>query len=74
MVVKALDFTYPSQICDIWEQRVLFYGHTVPKLVQADDTLNEDTKASWVEDENNTFYNRQMKYCKLFQNNKLYMD
>lgn len=71
---ETLDFTYPSQICDVWEQRVLFYGHTVPKLVQADDTLNEDTKASWVEDENNTFYSRQMKYCELFQNNKLYMD
>lgn len=71
---ETLDFTYPSQICDVWEQRVLFYGHTVPKLVQADDTLNEDTKASWVEDENNTFYNSQMKYCELFQNNKLYMD
>lgn len=71
---ETLDFTYPSQICDVWEQRVLFYGHTVPKLVQADDTLNEDTKASWEEDENNTFYDHQMKYCELFQNNKLYMD
>ncbi len=71
---ETLDFTYPSQICDVWEQRVLFYGHTVPKLVQADDTLNEDTKASWTEDENNSFYNHQMKYCELFQNNKLYMD
>ena len=71
---ETLDFTYPSQICDVWEQRVLFYRHTVPKLVQADDTLNEDTKASWVEDENNTLYNSQMKYCELFQNNKLYMD
>lgn len=71
---ETLDFTYPGQICDVWKQRVLFYGHTVPKLVQADDTLNEDTKASWAEDENNTLYNRQMKYCELFQNNKLYMD
>lgn len=71
---ETLDFTYPGQICDVWERRVLFYGHTVPKLVQADDTLNEDTKASWVEDKNNTFYNSQMKYCELFQNNKLYID
>lgn len=68
------DFVYPGQICDVWEKRVLFYGHTVPKLVQADNTLNEDIKATWAEDENNAFYNRQMKYCELFQNNKLYMD
>lgn len=71
---ETIDFTYPSQICDVWEQRALFYGHTVPGLVQANDTLNEDTKASWVEDENNTFYNSQMKYCELFRNNELYMD
>lgn len=71
---EASDFTYPTQICDVWERRTLFYGHTVPQLVQADDTLNEETKATWAEDENNYFYNRQMEYCELFQNNKLYMD
>ncbi len=59
---------------NIMEKRVLFYGHTVPRLVQADDTLNEDTKAKWAEDENNVFYNSQMKYCELFQNHKLYPD
>lgn len=68
------EFTYPGQICDVWEKRALFYGHTVPRLVQADDTLNEDTKAKWAEDENNAFYNSQMKYCELFQNHKLYLD
>lgn len=68
------NFTYPSQICDVWKRRVLFYGHTVPKLVQADDTLNEDIKAAWAEDENNVFYNSQMEYCELFQNNKLYIN
>ncbi len=59
---------------NIMEKRVLFYGHTVPRLVQADDTLNEDTKAKWAEDENNVFYNSQMKNCELFQNHKLYPD
>lgn len=71
---ETSNFTYPDQICDVWERRVLFYGHTVPKLVQADDSLNEDIKASWAEDETNTFYNRQMEYCELFQNNQLYID
>lgn len=71
---ESPDFAYPGQICDVWEKRVLFYGHTIPKLVQADDTLNEDVKATWAEDENNAFYNHQMKYCELFQNNKLYID
>lgn len=28
----------------------------------------------WKIDNNNTFYNSQMEYCKLFQNNMLYMD
>lgn len=70
----ATNFTYPSELCDVWEKRALFYGHTIPKLVQEDDTLNDDIKAAWAEDDNNAFYNRQMEYCKLFQNNLLYMD
>lgn len=68
------DFIYPNQVCDVWERRVLFYGHTVPGLVQADSALDEATKAKWAEDEDNSFYNWQMEYCELFQNNKLYMD
>lgn len=71
---ETADFVYPSNVCNLWEKRTLFYGHTVPKLVQADETLNEDTKAKWPEDDNNDFYNWQMEYCELFQNNKLYMD
>lgn len=71
---KITDFIYPDQICDVWEKRVLFYGHTVPEIVQKDNTLNEDVKKAWTEDKNNTFYNSQMEYCKLFQNNILYMD
>lgn len=71
---ETSDFKYPNQICDVWESRTLFYGHTFPKLVQADSTLNEETKAKWPEDENNDFYNWQMEYCELFQNNRLYMD
>lgn len=71
---KIPDFTYPGGLCDVWEKRVLFYGHTVPRMVQADDTLNQDVKAHWAEDENNAFYNQQMEYCELFQNNKLYID
>ncbi len=70
----ASGFTYPGQICDVWERRVLFYGHTIPEIVQADDSLDEDVKALWAEDENNSFYNWQMEYCELFRNNKLYMD
>lgn len=41
--------------------------------VQVHETL-EQLQYELAEDENNTFYNRQMKYCELFQNNKLYMD
>lgn len=70
---KDEDFAYPKSICDVWEERTVFYAHTVPKLVQADDTLDEDVKANWVEDENNSFYNRQMEYCELFKGNELYM-
>lgn len=71
---ETSDFIYPSQIYDVWEKRVLFYGHTVPKIVQEDDTLNEDIKAAWAEDDNNAFYNWQMEYCELFKNNVLYME
>lgn len=71
---ETSDFMYPSRICDVWERRTLFYGHTFPMLVQADDALNEDTKANWPEDNDNSFYNWQMEYYELFQNNKLYMD
>ncbi len=71
---EAAEFVYPGQICEVWERRVLFYGHTVPRLVQADGTLNEDMKAAWPEDENGAFYNGQMEYCELFRNNRLYRD
>ncbi|MCI8507463.1 MAG: hypothetical protein HFJ06_02695 [Lachnospiraceae bacterium] len=67
-------FIYLDQICDVWEKRVIFYGHTVLRLVWANDTLNKDNKAKWAEDENYAFYDWQMEYCKLFKNNQLYVD
>lgn len=68
------DFSYPPSIYEVWEQRALFYGHTFPNLVQADDSINDEIKAMWQEDENNDFYNRQMEYCELFKNDRLYME
>ena len=67
-------FVYPSELCDVWEERVLFYAHTVPQLVQKNEALNEETKAKWPEDVEGSFYNWQMKYCNLFEGNNLYMD
>lgn len=71
---ETTNFSYPTSICEVWEQRVLFYGHTFPELVQADDTINDDIKAMWQEDENNAFYNWQIEYCELFKNNQLYSE
>lgn len=67
------DFVYPNLICDVWEARTFFYAHTLPQLVQKDDTLDEDVKAYWM-CENNAFYNQQMEYCELFRKNELYTD
>ena len=67
-------FVYPSELCNVWEERVLFYAHTVPQLVQENDDLNEETKAKWPEDVNGSFYNWQMKYCELFEGNRWYAD
>ena len=67
-------FVYPSMLCDVWKDRVLFYAHTVPQLVQENDALNEEIKAKWPEDVDNSFYNWQMEYCKLFEINNLYID
>lgn len=67
-------FVYPGELCDVWEERVLFYAHTVPQLVQKNETLNEETKAKWPEDVEGSFYNWQMKYCNLFEGNNLYME
>lgn len=67
-------FVYPGELCDVWEERVLFYAHTVPQLVQKNEALNEETKAKWPEDVDGAFYNWQMKYCNLFEGNNLYMD
>ena len=67
-------FVYPSELCNVWEERVLFYAHTVPQLVQKNEALNEETKAKWPEDVDGAFYNWQMKYCNLFEGNNLYMD
>ena len=51
-----------------------FYAHTVPQLVQENDALNEETKEKWPEDTDDSFYNWQMEYCKLFKENNLYKD
>ena len=67
-------FVYPGELCDVWEERVLFYAHTVPQLVQKNGALNEETKAKWPEDVDGAFYNWQMKYCNLFEGNNLYTD
>lgn len=67
-------FVYPGELCDVWEERVLFYAHTVPQLVQKNEALNEETKAKWPEDVEESFYNWQMKYCNLFEGNNLYME
>lgn len=67
-------FVYPGELCNVWEERVLFYAHTVPQLVQKNEALNEETKAKWPEDVDGAFYNWQMKYCNLFEGNNLYMD
>ena len=67
-------FVYPGELCDVWEERVLFYAHTVPQLVQKNEALNEETKAKWPEDVDGAFYNWQMKYCNLFEGNNLYME
>ena len=67
-------FVYPSKLCNVWEERVLFYAHTVPQLVRENEALNEETKAKWPEDVEGSFYNWQMKYCNLFEGNNLYMD
>ena len=67
-------FVYPGELCDVWEERVLFYAHTVPQLVQKNETLSEETKAKWPEDVEGSFYNWQMKYSNLFEENNLYMD
>ena len=67
-------FVYPGELCDVWEERVLFYAHTVPQLVQKNEALNEETKAKWPEDVDGAFYNWQMKYCNLFEGNNLYMN
>lgn len=71
---KKENFAYPSMLCDVWEKRTLFYAHTIPQLVQENDALNEETKAKWPEDIDGSFYNWQMKYCKLFEANILYLD
>ena len=67
-------FVYPGELCDVWEERVLFYAHTVPQLVQKNEALNEETKAKWPEDVDGAFYNWQMKYSNLFEGNNLYME
>ena len=66
------EFEYPSSICDVWEQRAFFYAHTYPESIQADDTISDEVKSQWPVDENNSFYDSQIKYCDLFRANQLY--
>ncbi|MCM1333953.1 MAG: hypothetical protein NC084_03705 [Bacteroides sp.] len=65
-------FSYPSGLDEVWEERVHFYAHTYPSLIQADDTLSEETKAMWREDESGAFYDSQMVYRELFRDDRLY--
>ena len=65
-------FKYPSSINEVWEQRAFFYAYTYPKLIQEDETINDEVKSQWPIDENHSFYDSQIKYCDLFSNNQLY--
>ncbi|MCR5098521.1 MAG: hypothetical protein K6B14_06200, partial [Lachnospiraceae bacterium] len=69
---KGKEFAYPSLICDVWEQRAMFYAYTYPESIQADETINDEVKSQWPVDEDHTFYDSQMKYCDLFRANQLY--
>lgn len=69
---NGVEFVYPSSICDIWELRVHFYAYTYPELIQADETINDEVKSQWPVDENNWFYDSQMRFCDLFRANQLY--
>jgi len=66
------EFVYPSSICDVWEQRALFYANTYPESIQADETISDEVKAQWPVDENHWFYDSQMEYCDLFRANQIY--
>ena len=66
------NFEYPSSICDMWEQRTLFYAQTYPESIQADETINDTVKSPWPVDKNHEFYNSEMKYCDLFKTNQIY--
>ena len=66
------EFSYPSEICEVWEGRARFYAYTYPETIQADASINDEVKAQWPVDENHQFYDSQMKYCDLFNSNQLY--
>lgn len=66
------DFSYPDGLCEVWEDRVRFYAHTYPRMIQEDDTLTAETKAMWREDENGAFYDQQTECCELFRSDRLY--
>ena len=53
-------------------KRVLFYEYSYPESIQADETINDEVKSQWSVDENNWFYDSEMKYCDLFRANQLY--
>ncbi|MCO7127848.1 hypothetical protein NIE88_19045 [Sporolactobacillus shoreicorticis] len=65
-------FDYPDRVESVWKQRAYFYAYTYPKIIEQDDTLNDDIKAEFINGDHDAFYKQQLKYCDLFSKNKLF--
>jgi len=65
-------FMYPANLEEIWEKRAYFYAYTQPEVIGKDENLDDEIKSQFTEDNHDGFYNQQMEYCKLFENNWLY--
>jgi hypothetical protein len=68
----GIEFEYPLSLEDVWEKRAYFYAYTYPKVIEQDQTLDDDIKAEFTEGNHDAFYNQQLKFNEYFSKNVLY--
>lgn len=69
---KQDKFSYPEGLEDIWEKRSYFYAYIYPEFIEKDKKLIDEIKLQFTAGNHDGFYNQQMEFNSLFENDELY--
>ena len=69
---EKAEFSYPSSAAWVWEKRAYFYAYTYPEIIGGYEDLDESIKRQFTDGNHDAFYEQQIEYCNLFDENVLF--